>query len=76
MSDLGARDIVILSVAFSADAVEITWTDPALQSARVQEHRVNVIDRPIVDVEIGDMIEAARQALDRALVYRRNPESL
>lgn len=74
MGLFGEDEIGIQSIAFGDRAIEVSYTEPRDQVPQVAMIRTIAIDLSLVEEEVADILDTCRQAVDRALVFVRNPE--
>lgn len=64
-------DIIVFSVAFGPDAVEVDFLDPRRQAKGLTEVTKLAIERTLMGDEIEELEERMRDLIDEALTTRR-----
>lgn len=66
-------EVVVTSVSFGDDTVEVTYAERREQSEQVGVLRSMLIARELVEDEVEELLDAARAIVDRGWVAIRNP---
>jgi len=66
-------DIMIHSISFGDEMIEVTYMEERDKTARVAMMRTLLIDSNVVTVELRELEESAQELVDAALLAMRNP---